>query len=369
MKAKKLDITVDKVKKVWADVTVHRDGKKDLKTRTKKDLVADMPVGERIPVMGEVKWDINCYGSTSELFIYTDADLEEEKKSKAAGYMDIIRKKAAEECYLSKNLVKKIHELGITEYDEEFKEIEYDVATRKWIHFFRCNYDDGNGYFYDRAVYELHNLGCHDYDDEIESVRKEIEDKEKQMGIVEVAIAACLGRPGKNELFINRDRVYRAISSTYNDGDGWSFGTMSDEWYSVKAIDVTESEEGKAKLLKHAEELRKCEEKRQYEISYYELCRKIREAGSLYRQNEILSLSDIPGEEIYDSFNIYGSGNKIRVADNEVFLIENNGMDGDCWDVNNICTGGAGAYAFMAAKSDVETELDVFIDLKSKVEE
>lgn len=51
----------------------------------------------------------------------------------------------------------------------------------------------------------------------------------------------------------------------------------------------------------------------------------------------------VDGEILYDSFNIYGGGERFVATDEYVWHIENNGHDGDNWALNNIQTGGAGA--------------------------
>jgi len=45
-------------------------------------------------------------------------------------------------------------------------------------------------------------------------------------------------------------------------------------------------------------------------------------------------------------FDIYGSGVEFVINNNYIWLISNNGADGDNWSKNNIATGGAGAVGY-----------------------
>lgn len=54
------------------------------------------------------------------------------------------------------------------------------------------------------------------------------------------------------------------------------------------------------------------------------------------------------GEIILDSFNIYGSGERIIISESTAWYLLNNGMDGDDWSRNNVATGGAGAIGWKA---------------------
>lgn len=53
----------------------------------------------------------------------------------------------------------------------------------------------------------------------------------------------------------------------------------------------------------------------------------------------------LPGIGI-NGHNIYGSGTLLFIDDSFLYIIDNNGMDGDDWSRNNLGTGGAGAIAY-----------------------
>lgn len=55
-------------------------------------------------------------------------------------------------------------------------------------------------------------------------------------------------------------------------------------------------------------------------------------------------------------FSIYGTGTEFCVCEDSIWLLENNGMDGDDWSRNNVRTGGAGAVGLRYAKTPERLE-------------
>jgi len=62
-------------------------------------------------------------------------------------------------------------------------------------------------------------------------------------------------------------------------------------------------------------------------------------------ENERVRLLEYPTGDnfVITPFNLYGSGEEFVINSNYIWLIQNNGADGDNWSWNNIRTGGAGA--------------------------
>lgn len=141
------------------------------------------------------------------------------------------------------------------------------------------------------------------------------------------------------------------VSSFYHDSDGFSFGAGSEEWYWVKAKDLSETDRGKKIMVDYCEEklLRRMVKEAEADMqkALKDLEKAISTTENQYK-GESINLSDIPGKDIYDTFDIYGGGRIIRVSEDCVWLIINNGRDGDTWSINNILTGGAGAYGYKA---------------------
>lgn len=377
----KMKITIRTVKRVWADVVVHRN-KGDLSTRVRKECVKELPVGEEVEVTGQIEWTSNGYGSSSELIIYSSEDLsrrkEEKRQKEILHWIELFRNKANVESYYYERAVREVHDLGCTDYDDEFRRTKHDVHIRKWIGYFRENYKDGTGYIYERAVRELHAAGCRDYDNEIDEARrvisekkaremKERETREKAEGITCLRIPAYNGissRPKPGTTLYHNDRLYRVISSYYHDADGYSFGVMNDEWCAVKAKDISSETEGAKELAairaENAKRKKNAELEQAFRKADAALSNAVRKNGSRYLPDKVIHLSDIPGKDLYDSFDAYGGGHLLRETSDEIILVINNGMDGDSWDMNNIRTGGAGAYGFACRISQSADELRAF---------
>lgn len=65
------------------------------------------------------------------------------------------------------------------------------------------------------------------------------------------------------------------------------------------------------------------------------------------------------GKKLDDPFfppNIYGGGIWYVITEKKIWMIKNNGADGDFWGINWIKTGGAGAYGFLFDKTDARIE-------------
>ena len=112
------------------------------------------------------------------------------------------------------------------------------------------------------------------------------------------------------------------------------------------SIEISDTEDGKSALdnARKAEEAAKAEQNKIQEAkSALSSIRDIIEKKSNY-----VKKGDIPSKDsviLYDTFNMYGSGERIVLDGDYVWYIRNNGMDGDAWDQNNYSTGGAGAVA------------------------
>lgn len=78
------------------------------------------------------------------------------------------------------------------------------------------------------------------------------------------------------------------------------------------------------------------------------------ESNKICKEKKVLFPSiDIEGH------NIYGGGKYLHITDKYVYLIQNNGHDGDDWSQNNYMTGGAGA---IATRIDVTAEVNDILE-------
>lgn len=74
----------------------------------------------------------------------------------------------------------------------------------------------------------------------------------------------------------------------------------------------------------------------------------------------------VDGKVLYDSFDIYGGGEKYVDDGEYIWKLKNNGHDGDDWSLNNVSTGGAGAIGRRVKKTD---KLVSLFNMLKKLEE
>lgn len=136
--------------------------------------------------------------------------------------------------------------------------------------------------------------------------------------------------------------------------------------YKLEAtVDISDTETGKKMINDENNKKLQADLKHAYEKACQDLEYAIRSNGSIYTyEGDNISVDDIPGETILDTFNVYGGGIIIRYTEDTVWLIINNGSDGDAWERNNLRTGGAGAYAFRTSLESVKDILQTFLERK-----
>ena len=120
------------------------------------------------------------------------------------------------------------------------------------------------------------------------------------------------------------------------------------------SIEISDTEDGKSALdnARKAEEAAKAEQNKIQEVK--SALSSIRDI--IEKKNNYVKKGDIPSKDsviLYDTFNMYGSGERIVLDGDYVWYIRNNGMDGDAWDQNNYSTGGAGAVAYKVKRTEL----------------
>lgn len=318
-------VEIKKINRVNVQITVTCAGKTPFETTMLRTaLPENAEAGSTVEMIGEIVWERSRYGTkthfepqTAEQIAAAAKEEEERKQAnfarKAAQVLDELRVLANDGFYADRKAAY-IRELVGGKYDEEIKaarETAEDVKTRKAA--------------------------------EREEARRAEEAKYTHLALP--ADNGFDGRPAKGQKIMHRGHAYEVVSSYYNREDGWSIGAMSEEWYSVKAICIDERADGQQMLAEAEAEKEAARREKAARKEWDELIADIRKNGTVYDGEEI-NLSDIPGDDIADTMNVYGGGYILRDAGDEIWLIVNNGADGDNWAVNNIRTGGAGAYAF-----------------------
>lgn len=319
----KYSFTIEKLGRKWAQIIVH--GKHDYKAKTLLTNVTGCEIGETVEREGRIDDHANRFGRDFELVCVTEAEI-----------------KAAED--------KKRND-----------------EIQRWLGYFRNHVSEN--YFYERAVREIHALDCHDYDAEFENAQREIaarkeaarlerarkraEEDAKFTRLVIPAYDGFYGRPDRGQIIHRNGRVYKVISSYYHDADGWSFGAMNEEWYEVKCEDITDTARGQelAAAKAKADAVKKAE--REAREAKEEALKKVEEEiteGGRYDGENIT----VTGETILDTFDIYGGGRRIIIADDGyIWLIINNSADGDDWSINNVNSSGYGYRRKVSELSDL----------------
>lgn len=131
--------------------------------------------------------------------------------------------------------------------------------------------------------------------------------------------------------------VVRA-KQVYCSEDGMSFGVGDESGYLYTAWcrEATQEETAPYIAKMEAEQIR-----RQKLARVNAIADMIRKEGERPEHSE----NNARGEILFDTFNAHGSGTRFVIGDG-IWFVENNGMDGDNWDVNNVVTGGAGAIGW-----------------------
>ena len=369
-------VSIDKIGRKWTQVTIHYPSGYTHAATIDKNSLLDHSVGDEVDVLGCLKIESNGYGRKYTL-IATDEDAV--KQGEAERWWGYFQEHYKNGKYYVR-AIEEMHKLDCHVHDDEIRQIQRKMRISRAIDDIRLLYKIGK--FAGDSVEQLHKLDCHKYDGEIEKYKKEIEDKkqaeaekkrqeiakkkqaERDAGITRLSLPAYSGfrgRPEKGSIIMEGGVPYKVLSAYYHDSDGWSFGAMNDEWYDVKVQNISDTELGQKMIADEKYQKQLSALKKKCSQTLYQLERSIRNHGERYTGEEI-SKDDIPGETLVNSFNIYGGGIIIRHRDDVVWLIVNNGADGDAWDINNIRTGGAGAYAFSVSVKQIKDTLQAYLD-------
>lgn len=318
-------IEIKKINRVNVQIIVKSEGKTPFETTMLRSaLPENAEVGSVIEMTGEIVWERSRYGSKAHFEPVTEEQIqaeraaEEERKRanyarKAAQVLDELRAYARDGFFADQKAAY-IRKLVGTRYDSEIAEARENAAAAKARK-----------------------------DAEREAARRADEAKYTRLALP--AYDGFRGRPQRGDKLLHDGHAYEVVSSYYNDADGWSFGAMNEEWYSVKAICIDDRYDGQKMIEKAEAEREAARREKAAREEWDSLIADIRKNGQIYDGDEI-SIDDIPGEDLANTMNIYGGGYILRDAGDTIWLIVNNGADGDNWSLNNIRTGGAGAYAF-----------------------
>ena len=184
------------------------------------------------------------------------------------------------------------------------------------------------------------------------SQAKEEERKERQAAPYRVSVGEGYGgspfTPGQvieaPEYLQEKGIEYLTVittTETYFAYDGMSFGVGDESGYLYQA-DCREATPEEAAPLK--EKKRAAEEKRKAAAELEEIKATIKNDGERPGGDNI-----VDGEVVCEQghhLKIYGGGTWFVIEKDGIWYIENNGGDGDNWELNNVRTGGAGAIGW-----------------------
>ena len=135
---------------------------------------------------------------------------------------------------------------------------------------------------------------------------------------------------------------------------------------SLELIETTTGKNGYPENLKYAIiGFKNFEQAKEIAKKHDLLITEFRDKGEYISEKEADSIKGLdnfilPG---WNGADIYGGGMWIKIKDEDLYLIYNNGRDGDDWSLNNYKTGGAGAIAFKSKGSaKIVQEMKEYID-------
>lgn len=166
---------------------------------------------------------------------------------------------------------------------------------------------------------------------------------------------------GEGMLIVENDRVYKIVKvkREYIKCDGWSFGLCADKGYLYEgyAVDVTETDEGQNKLESCIKEESAKAKRKEVTKEYNDLISDIKENGVYCEVNEI-KIDNVT--TLIDNCNPKGSGYKLLQNGNTLYLMLQNGMDGDDWSKNNF--GSYMVFKYKVKEQDIE-KINKYIEI------
>jgi len=181
---------------------------------------------------------------------------------------------------------------------------------------------------------------------------------------------------GESDQDLAEDMGYGIYNLSKYDLKGWAYSKeainiLIKEGFRVKFHDIEISSTSQISDIidtENAEEKNRYDAEKEREENSKNLYRRLLDFDDEYMNEEdCKTLSSLKKKEILipqigvEGHNIYGGGKYLLIDDTYLYIIKNNGHDGDDWSQNNFGTGGAGAIATRIKIDDTVTNwmLDV----------
>ena len=166
----------------------------------------------------------------------------------------------------------------------------------------------------------------------------------KKSGLVTIVLDTRFPVPAEGQKWLYRGRAYEVSKvAYYRESDCEVYG-YEPAHYKVRALDITETDEGQELL---AQATAKAEAARAEQAKIAAMKKAAKEEGEAITLDSNGEQVIVPeGEVILDTFDAYGSGERIIRTATHIWYVVNNGRDGDSWKRNAVRTAGVGAYGW-----------------------
>lgn len=396
--------------------TIEKKGRKYFYVKNHKILLTEewktKNVGDKVKldVMPITKY--NAYMRRDILDYYQPLNDETERQLEIDRWFGYVKDTYKKKGYLYKRGIVELQELNaekeleqIAEWKEEMKEKQIaDIFERmQW------EFDEGKGFISKSKIERLQELGAEkelaqipDMQKRIDEVREERyreeikkqnekrrakAEYEKKNNIYHLAIGKHKWyrlpktSDGKEHYFSYFDitytkegaktteNIFRLIDKKYMDCDGMSFGAMEEEWYDITAQDVDNSDN--ETVVKFKEERKRLRIRAEMSTKLYRIKDTItnfaRKSGKRFPMGTEYSVIQKDKKVLWDTRDIYGSGEIVLYDDETLIHIFNCHTDGDYWAGNNIDEWGDGYSIPMS--TEIQSAIDEYLKTKKELEE
>ena len=165
--------------------------------------------------------------------------------------------------------------------------------------------------------------------------------------VLKLSLDAHYPVPSIGKFMLYKGIVYKIISSHYvpetNEDEEEIYG-YQDEHLIVEVQDATYTEEGQILIADEAIKQDKLRTARYLKM-------RVKSEGTPIERVDGELVTPPERNVLFDSFNVYGSGERLIQTETGYWYLINNGGDGGDWGRNTVRTSGAGAYGWVLSLS------------------
>lgn len=167
-------------------------------------------------------------------------------------------------------------------------------------------------------------------------------------------------RPRTGNIIIKNNKAYEVISSEYHDTDGFTVGVMNEEWYHIKARDVSDTQKGRELLRKEKSQKQDKKLLLNLELAQSRLVTAIIQKGKYYR-GKMVEVNEMPGNELMNTMSNRGRGGNLIIRSNSSKTILISRHDPQMyWGEDNVRIGRGNdlGFAMIVDTSAVKKEIE-----------